>query len=65
MLYLGIALLGAISFQRLPIDLLPDVAYPRLVIHTAMPGSAPAEVERFISERIEQAMAGVPGMEQV
>jgi hydrophobic/amphiphilic exporter-1 (mainly G- bacteria), HAE1 family len=65
MLYLAIVLLGAISFRRLPIDLLPDVAYPRLVIHTAEPGTAPSEVERFLSEPIEQVVSGVPGVEAV
>ena len=34
MLFLAIILLGGISYVRLPIDLLPDVSYPRLVIYT-------------------------------
>jgi hydrophobic/amphiphilic exporter-1 (mainly G- bacteria), HAE1 family len=32
MFFLAVVLLGSISFARLPIDLLPDVSYPRLVI---------------------------------
>ncbi len=65
MLFLAVVLLGFISFQRLPIDLLPDVAYPRLVVHTTEGGSAPAEMERFVSEPIEQAVATVPGVREV
>ncbi len=51
MLVLGVVLLGIISFLRLPIDLLPNVSYPRLVIYTSYPDVAPAEVERIIIER--------------
>ena len=65
MLFLAIVLLGGISFGRLPIDLLPDVAYPRLVVHTAEPGAGPAEVERFVSAPVEQAVSTVPGVQEV
>jgi hydrophobic/amphiphilic exporter-1 (mainly G- bacteria), HAE1 family len=65
MLFLAIILLGAISYARLPIDLLPDVSYPRLVIYTVYEEVAPAEVERRITEPIEGAAAAVPGVERV
>ena len=53
MLFLAVILLGIISFVRLPIDLLPDVSYPRLVVYTSYPDVAPAEVERLVTERVE------------
>ncbi|MDT8369707.1 MAG: efflux RND transporter permease subunit [Longimicrobiales bacterium] len=62
MLFLAIILLGGISFVRLPIDLLPDVSYPRLVIFTSYPDVAPAEVERVITRRIEASAASVAGV---
>ena len=65
MLFLAIVLLGLISYVRLPIDLLPDVSYPRLVIYTVYEEVAPAEVERRITEPIEGAAAAVPGVERV
>ncbi|HEX5727048.1 MAG TPA: efflux RND transporter permease subunit, partial [Longimicrobiaceae bacterium] len=65
MFFLGVVFLGALSFLRLPVDLLPDVAYPRLVVYTGNPGAAPAEVERFITEPVEQAVSTVPGVQQV
>ena len=65
MFFLAIAVLGSISFNRLPIDLLPDVSYPRLVVYTSYPDVAPAEVERFVTERIEQAVSAVPGVDKV
>jgi hydrophobic/amphiphilic exporter-1 (mainly G- bacteria), HAE1 family len=65
MLFVAVGFLGMISFARLPIDLLPDVAYPKLVVHTLYPGVGPAEVERFVSAPIEGALARVPGAQQV
>ena len=65
MLFLAVILLGVIAYQRLPIDLLPDVSYPRLVVYTAYPDVAPAEVERLITERIEAEATAVPGVERV
>jgi HAE1 family hydrophobic/amphiphilic exporter-1 len=65
MLFLAIVLLGVISYVRLPIDLLPDVSYPRLVIYTVYEEVAPAEVERRITEPIESQAASVPGVERV
>jgi hydrophobic/amphiphilic exporter-1 (mainly G- bacteria), HAE1 family len=65
MLVLGVLLVGAISLARLPIDLLPEVGYPQLVVYTTYPGAAPSEVERFVTERVEQVLATVPNAERV
>ena len=65
MLYLGIAVIGLISFTRLPIDLLPDVAFPTLSVWTTYRDAAPPEVERFVTEPIEQEVAQVPGVRTV
>jgi HAE1 family hydrophobic/amphiphilic exporter-1 len=65
MLFLAVILLGGIAYVRLPIDLLPDVSYPRLVVYTSYPDVAPAEVERLVTERIEAEAAAVPGVERV
>jgi len=65
MFYIALVSLGIMSFTRLPIDLLPDIAYPRLVVYTTYPDVAPAEVERFVTEVIERQVARVPGVENV
>jgi HAE1 family hydrophobic/amphiphilic exporter-1 len=61
----AVGFLGAISFFRLPIDLLPSIAYPRLVVYTRYPDVGPTEVERFVSEPIERAVGRVPNVERV
>src|SRR5512138_1609933 len=65
MLFVALVFLGALSVTRLPVDLLPDIAYPRLIVYTSYPDVAPAEVERFVTERVEQYVATVPGLERI
>ena len=65
MFYLGIAVLGVISFTRLPIDLLPDVAFPTLSVWTPYRDAAPPEVERFVTEPIEREVSQIPGVRRV
>ena len=65
MLFIAVVFLGLISFRRLPIDLLPDIAYPKLVVYTTYANVAPAEVERFITQPVESQVSAVPGVERV
>jgi HAE1 family hydrophobic/amphiphilic exporter-1 len=65
MFYLTVVLLGAISFSRLAVDLFPDLSFPRLVIWTTYANVSPEEVERFVSEPIEQNVMQVPGIREV
>ncbi len=65
MAFLAIVLLGVIAFTRLPVDLLPDVAFPTLSVWTRYPDAGPSEVERFITEPIERAVSRVPGVKSV
>ena len=65
MLYVAVAVVGIVSFLRLPIDLLPDVSFPTLSVWTGYADAGPAEVERFISEPVEAALSRVPGVRSV
>ncbi len=65
MLFLIIIVLGVMSFRYLPVDLLPPVEYPQLSIATDYPNVGPEEIEKIITQRIENTIAGVPGVERV
>lgn len=60
----GLALLGAFSYKKLPIDAVPDITNIQVQINTASPGYAPLETEQRITYPIETAMAGLPKVEQ-
>jgi HAE1 family hydrophobic/amphiphilic exporter-1 len=61
---IAVSAVGLLSATRLPIDLLPDLMYPELVVRAAYPGAAPSEVERAVTEPVERAVAGLAGLER-
>jgi cobalt-zinc-cadmium resistance protein CzcA len=53
--------LGVYSYQKLPIDAVPDITNVQVQINTEAPGYSPLEAEQRITFPIETAMAGLPG----
>lgn len=65
MVFLIIIILGVMSLRFLPIDLLPSIEYTRLSISTRYPNVGPEEIETIITDRVENAVASVPNLEEV
>lgn len=64
---LGVLLMAGIgiaSYQKLPIDAVPDITNVQVQINSAAPGFSPLETEQRITFPIETAMAGLPGLQQ-
>ncbi|WON74581.1 CusA/CzcA family heavy metal efflux RND transporter [Nitrosospira sp. Is2] len=57
---LAMAALGIYSYQRLPIDAVPDITNVQVQINTAAPGYSPVEAEQRVTFPIEVVMAGLP-----
>jgi len=58
-------LLGAISFVKIPVDLMPQVDQPTLSINIDYPGVAPEEMETLVSRPLEQIVGSAPGVERI
>lgn len=56
---------GVFSLQHLDIDAFPDTTPVQVQINTVAPALSPEEVERQITFPIEQAISGLPGLEQL
>ncbi len=61
---LGMAGLGVYSYQKLPIDAVPDITNVQVQINTQALGYSPLETEQRITYPMETAMAGLHGLEQ-
>ncbi len=61
---LGMAGLGIASYQKLPIDAVPDITNVQVQVNTSAPGFTPLETEQRITYPVETAMAGLPGLQQ-
>jgi heavy metal efflux system protein len=60
----GMIVLGVFSYQKLPIDAVPDITNVQVQINTSAPGYSPLETEQRITFPIETAMSGLPNLEQ-
>lgn len=65
MVFLIIIILGIMGFRFLAVDLLPPIEYPMLSIWTVYPNVGPEEIETIITDRVENAVASVPNIEEV
>lgn len=61
----ALVLLGAMCLLQLPIDLLPKVSVPTVVVNTTWPNVAPEEMETQITRPMEQAVSSAPSISQV
>ncbi|HSN53303.1 MAG TPA: efflux RND transporter permease subunit [Candidatus Sulfomarinibacteraceae bacterium] len=62
---LALAAFGVVGYQRLPLDLLPDISYPSLTVQTDFPDTAPAEVENLVTRPVEEAVGVLRGLRTV
>jgi cobalt-zinc-cadmium resistance protein CzcA len=65
MMTLGVVVVGMWTYRQQPIDAYPDISAQVVTIITVYPGRAPEEVERQVTIPVENAMFGVPRVENV
>ncbi len=56
---------GVIALRALPIDAFPDTTPAQVQVNTVAPALSPEEVERQLTMPVEQALAGLPGLDQL
>ncbi|MEY4841743.1 MAG: hypothetical protein RJA12_467, partial [Planctomycetota bacterium] len=58
-----VAVVGMWSLSRLPIDAVPDITNNQVQINAVAPSLSPIEVEKQVTYTIENALAGIPGLQ--
>lgn len=59
MTLVALAILGIVSYLRLPAELNPRVDIPTLVVTTIYPGAGPQEIESLVTRPLEDAVGAV------
>ena len=65
MTFLVVIVIGAVSFYYLPVDLLPEIEYPRVTVYTNYPNVGPEEMEQIITDPVANAVSSVPNVERM
>ncbi|MBN1670705.1 MAG: efflux RND transporter permease subunit [Kiritimatiellae bacterium] len=62
---LVVVILGAQSYVRLGVQLFPDIEFPAMAVVTTYLGAGPEEIERLISEPVEDALSTLDDVKYV
>lgn len=65
MIILGLVVLGYRAFTFMPLDRFPKVDFPFVTVVTIFPGASPEDVEDLVVKPIEDAVAGIAGIDQL
>ncbi|MBE0710945.1 MAG: efflux RND transporter permease subunit, partial [Candidatus Aminicenantes bacterium] len=57
--------IGVISLIKLPLEMMPDISFPGLMVQVPYPSSSPEEVERVITRPIEDILATVNNLDSL
>lgn len=65
MLSFAILVMGFLSLGKLGTDLYPPVDFPIMTVQVVYPGASPEDIERDVTKPIEDAVAGISGMDKL
>ena len=65
MIILALVVVGAASYFRLGVDRFPSFDLPNVSVRTSLPGGSPEEVESEVSQKIEEAVNTVEGIQEL
>jgi multidrug efflux pump subunit AcrB len=64
-LFAALTLAGIISFMRMDVNNNPDISFPGVDIQVSQPGAAPTEMETQVTQRVEAAVRGISGVDEI
>src|SRR3954452_8974980 len=64
-LFVGLMLAGLVAFARMQVNNAPDVDFPAAIVQISQPGAAPNELETQVTQRVESAIRGVNGVDEI
>src|SRR5919205_3896458 len=64
-LFVGLMLAGLVAFARMQVNNAPDIDFPAAYVSVTQPGAAPNEMETQVTQRVESAVRGVNGVDEI
>lgn len=62
---LAVVAFGIVGYNRLSLELFPDITYPSITVQTEFPDTAPQEVENLVTRPVEEAVGVLRGLQTV
>src|SRR5579883_808748 len=64
-LILVVCVIGTAGYLQLGVDRFPNVDFPYIVVITSQPGAAPEDIETEITDKIEEAVNTISGIDEL
>ncbi len=64
-LFIALLLAGMLSFSNMSVNDSPDIDFPAAQINITQPGAAPSELETQVTQKVEAAVRGVNGIDEI
>src|SRR5438128_5545462 len=64
-LILSLSVIGVFAFTKLGVDRYPKIDLPTVLITTVQPGAAPEQIETEITDKIEEAVNTISGIDEL
>ena len=65
MIVLALVVFGVTAIFSAPVELMPDIEVPMLIVATVFPGASPEDVESLVTREIEDAVSSMSGVKHV
>ncbi|MDY0326778.1 MAG: efflux RND transporter permease subunit [Arcobacteraceae bacterium] len=65
MYLVALAIFGFMSFKQMPVALYPNVDFPIVTVKTSYPGADSTTVESSLTEKIEEAVSSIEGIDSI
>jgi len=56
---------GAMSYKSLPLESFPEIKIPLIFVNVVYPGASPEDIEKLVTEKIEDKLEGMDGLKKV
>ena len=64
-LFIALTIAGIIAFNRMQLNESPEITFPAVYVQVSQPGAAPSEIETQITQKVEAALRGLEGVEEM
>ncbi len=64
-LFIALSLAGIMSFMSMKVNNNPDISFPAAQVRVSQPGAAPTEMETQVTQKVEAALRGINGVEDM
>ena len=65
MIFLGVLILGIVSYTQLSVDMMPEIETPTISVYTTWDGASTEDVETQITRVIESALGSVTDLDEM